>query len=295
MDLLSQMATFISVVDGNSLSAAARVHRLSLPAVSRQLAALESELGTPLVIRSTRRLRVTEAGRKWYHHSQRVLAEVEEARQAVRPGKTAYGTLVVSASLTYGSMILVPKLARIADRHPHLTIDLRVEDQLVDLVAEGVDVAIRIGSPPPDSTAFMARPIQTMQRILVAAPSWLRKHGTPRTPTEVARRECLLQITPRGVPIRYRLVRDERHELIEARGHMRSNAPMVLRDIAVRGGGIAYLPDWLVMPELASGKLRRVLPGWASPSITAFAVFRTELRDTPKLNAFLETITGRAP
>ena len=294
MDLLSQMATFISVVDGNSLSAAARVHRLSLPAVSRQLAALESELGTPLVIRSTRRLRVTEAGRKWYHHSQRVLAEVEEARQAVRPGKAAYGSLVVSASLTYGSVILVPKLARLAEKHPHLTVDLRVEDQLVDIVAEGVDVAIRIGSPPPDSTAFVARPIQTMQRILVAAPGWLRKHGMPRTPADVARRECLQQVTPRGVPIRYRLVRDDREGSIETRGHLRSNAPMVLRDIAVRGGGIAYLPDWLVAPELASGKLRRVLPGWASPPITAFAVFRTELRDTPKLNAFLETIAARA-
>lgn len=291
MDLLSQMATFVSVVDGNSLSAAARAQRLSLPAVSRQLAALESELGTPLVIRSTRRLRVTDAGQKWYRHSLRVLAEVEEARQAVRPGKTAYGTLVVSASLTYGSVILVPKLARMAEKHPHLTVDLRVEDQLVDLVAEGVDVAIRIGSPPPDSTAFVARPIQTMERVLVAAPRWLRKHGSPRTPAELSRRECLLQVTPRGVPIRYRLRRDEREEVIEVRGHVRSNAPIVLRDLAVRGGGIAYLPEWLVMPELARGELRRVLPGWASPPITAYAVFRTELRDTPRLAALLEMVT----
>jgi DNA-binding transcriptional LysR family regulator len=292
MDLLSQMATFVSLVDGNSLSAAARAQRLSLPAVSRQLAALESELGTQLVIRSTRRLRVTDAGHKWYRHSQRVLAEVEEARQAVRPGKTAHGTIVVSASLTYGSVVLVPQLARLAEKHPHLTVDLRVEDQLVDLVAEGVDVAIRIGSAPPDSTAFVARPIETMQRILVAAPRWLRKHGMPRTPAEVARRDCLSQVTPRGVPIRYRLVRDEREEVIDVRGHLRSNAPMVLRDLAVRGAGIAYLPDWLVVPELASGRLRRVLPGWASPPITAFAVFRTELRDTPRLAALLSMISA---
>jgi DNA-binding transcriptional LysR family regulator len=293
MDLLSQMATFVSVVDGNSLSAAARAQRLSLPAVSRQLAALESELGTPLVIRSTRRLRVTDAGQTWYRHSQRVLAQVEEARQAVRPGKTAHGTIVVSASLTYGSVILVPKLSRMAEKHPHLTVDLRVEDQLVDMVAEGVDVAIRIGSPPPDSTAFVARQIHTMRRILVAAPRWLRKHRMPRTPGEVARRECLLQVTPRGVPVRYRLVRDEREELIEVHGHLRSNAPLVLRDLAVRGSGIAYLSDWLVIPELASGRLRRVLPGWASPPITAFAVFRTELRDTPRLEALLSMISAR--
>ncbi len=294
MDLLSQMATFVSVVDGNSLSAAARAQRLSLPAVSRQLRALEAELGTQLVIRSTRRLRVTDAGQKWYRHSQRVLAEVEEARQAVRPGKTAHGTIVVSASLTYGSVILVPKIARLSQQHPHLIVDLRVEDQLVDLVAEGVDVAIRVGSPPPDSTAFVARPIQTMQRVLVAAPRWLRKHGVPRTPAEVGRRECLLQVTPRGAPVRYRLVRDEREEVIEVRGHLRSNAPVVLRDLAVQGSGIAYLPDWLVEPDLASGRLCRVLPGWSSAPITAFAVFRTELRDTPRLNALLSVIAGRA-
>lgn len=294
MDLLSQMATFVSLVDGNSLSAAARAQRLSLPAVSRQLRALEAELGTPLVIRSTRRLHVTDAGQKWYRHSQRVLAEVEEARQAVRPGKTAHGTIVVSASLTYGSVVLVPKLARLSEKHPHLTVDLRVEDQLVDLVAEGVDVAIRIGSPPPDSTAFVARPIQSMQRVLVAAPRWLRKHGMPRTPAEVGRRECLLQVTPRGVPVRYRLVCDEREEVVEVRGHLRSNAPVVLRDFAVGGSGIAYLPDWLVEPDLASGRLRRVLKEWSSPPITAFAVFRTELRDAPRLSALLSVIAGRA-
>lgn len=292
MDLLSQMATFVSVVDGRSLSAAARAQRLSLPAVSRQLAALEAELGTPLVIRSTRRLRITEAGEKWYRHSQKVLAEVEEARQAVRPGKTAHGTIVVSASLTYGYVVLVPKLARLAEKHPHLTVDLRVEDQLVDLVAEGVDVAIRVGSPPPDSTAFIARPLPSMQRVLVAAPRFLRKHGAPRTPAELARKECLFQVTPRGAPVRYRLVRGEREEVVEVRGHLRSNAPIVLRDLAVHGSGIAYLPEWLVAPALASGELKRVLPGWASPPITAFAVFRSELRATPRLNALLEMLTA---
>lgn len=292
MDLLSQMATFVSIVDGGSLSAASRMQRLSLPAVSRQLASLEADLGTPLVIRSTRRLRVTEAGQKWYLHSRRVLAEVEDARQAVRPSKTVHGTIVVSASFTYGYVVLAPKLARLSERHPHLTVDLRVEDQLVDLVGEGVDVAIRIGSPPPDSTAFVARPLHTMRRVLVAAPRFLKKHGTPRSPAELASKECLFQVTPRGVPVRYRLVRDGREEVVDVRGHLRSNAPIVLFDLAVRGSGIAYLPEWLVEPAIENGTLKRVLPGWASPPIVAFAVFRTELRDARRLEALLEVFAA---
>src|SRR6476469_1159041 len=137
MDLLDQMATFVRVVEGKSLSAAARAQRLSLPAVSRQLRALEEELGATLVVRSTRRLHVTDAGRAWYEQSLRVLRQVEEARASVRGTGAVQGTLVVSASLTFGSMIIVPRLAKLAEKHPELTIDLRLEDQLIDLVGEG--------------------------------------------------------------------------------------------------------------------------------------------------------------
>jgi DNA-binding transcriptional LysR family regulator len=290
MDLLTQMATFVRVVDGNSLSAAARAQRLSLAAVSRQLTALEAELGASLLIRSTRRLRVTDAGRDWYRHSVRVLREVEEARAAVRPSTTARGTIVVSASLTYGSVILVHRLGGLAEKHPHLLVDLRLEDQLVDIVGEGVDVAIRVGSPPPDSTSFIAHPIHSMKRVLVAAPRFLRKHGVPRTPRELAQRECLLQVTPRGVTIRFKLERAEEEETVDVRGHIRSNAPIALRDLAIGGAGIAYLPDWLVNEAIADGRLRRVLPAWASPPIVAWAVHRAELREAPRLRALLSVI-----
>src|SRR3954467_2942463 len=110
MDLLAQMATFMSVVEGKSLSAAARARRLSLPAVSRQLRALEADLGTSLIVRSTRRLHVTDAGMQWYEHCQRTLREVESAREAMRGSKAVRGTLVVSASLSFGSEIIVPRL-----------------------------------------------------------------------------------------------------------------------------------------------------------------------------------------
>lgn len=290
MDLLDQMATFVRVVDGKSLSAAARARRLSLPAVSRQLRALESDLGAVLVVRSTRNLRVTEAGQRWYDHCVRVLRDIDEARASVRETRGVQGNLVVSASLTFGSQIIVPRLRPLVDRHPRLTIDLRLEDALVDLVGEGVDVAVRAGSPPPDSTAFFAQPLFAMHRVLVASPGWLRKHGTPRSPRELGRCDCLVQVTPAGTVVRWTLLRGAEQATPDVRGRVRTNAPSALRDLALDGAGIAYLPDWVVEAALSDGRLRRVLPGWVSPPIWAWAVHRTELRGAPKLRAFVEAL-----
>lgn len=292
MDLLAQMATFVSVVDGKSLSAAARAQRISLPAVSRQLRALEADLGASLIVRSTRRLHVTDAGRRWYEHCARVLREVDEARAAVRPTTAVRGTLVVSASLTFGSVVVLPRLPKLAERHPHLVVDLRLEDQLVDIVAEGVDVAIRAGTPPPDSTSFVAHPLASMDRVLVASPRWLKKHGMPREPELLARKPCLVQVTLAGAVVQWKLRRDGEERIVHVHGQLRSNAPIALRDLAVEGAGIAYLPDFLVAGDLEAGRLRRVLPEWSSPPLAALAVHRAELRGAPRLRAFLDAMTG---
>lgn len=291
MDLLAQMATFVRVVDGKSLSAAARSQRLSLPAVSRQLSALESELGVTLLVRSTRRLHVTDAGRRWYAHCVRILQDVEEARASVRDTRGVRGTLVVSASLTFGSLVLVPRLAELMGRHPQLVVDLRLEDRLADLVGEGVDLAIRAGTPPPDSTAFVAHPLGTMYRVLVAAPRFIKKHGMPRDPAQLTRAACLAQVTPAGTVIQWTLRAGEETKRVEGRAAMRSNAPIALRDVAVSGAGIAYLPEFLVKDDLARRRLRRVLPAWRSPPLTAWALYRTELRGSPRIAAFLEGLT----
>ncbi len=137
MDLLAQMATFVRVVETGSLSAAARAQKLSLPAVSRQLRTLEEDLGAALITRLTRRLAVTEAGQRWYEHCLRILNELENARGAV--GGSVRGTLVVSAAVTLGMYLLVPRLATLIQRHPGLAIDLCLEDRVIDLVGEAVE------------------------------------------------------------------------------------------------------------------------------------------------------------
>lgn len=286
MDLLSQMATFVRVVDGQSLSSAARSLGLSLPAVSRQLTQLELDLGASLVVRSTRRLHVTEAGLRYYEHCQRVLGDIEQVRHDLRASRTAAGTLVVSASFTYGTLVVARRLPALLEKHPRLRIDLRLEDHLTDLVGEGVDVAIRAGSPPPNSSSVVAQPLTEMRRVVVAAPRLRR----PRRPADLANMPALLQVTPSGASVRWVLTREGETATVEAQGRLRMSAPAALRELAVAGAGFAYLPSWLVEDDLSAGRLRLALPGWESPPITAYALFRTELRGAPRLRALVEAL-----
>lgn len=309
MDLLTRMQTFVSIVEGKSLSAAARTQGLSLPAVSRQLSALEAELGGVLIVRSTRSLHVTEAGQAFYGHAVSVLRELELARAAVAPGSGAVGRLVVSASLTFGQLQIVPRLAEFARHHPHLQLDLRLEDQLVDLVGEGVDIAVRAGTAPPNSTAYMAQRLLETRRVLVAAPAYLRKHGTLRALEQLRVRSCLVQVTLSGQVIRWVLqytgrepqvrkgdrprtgqaeVNPAEPRAVDVRPAMRCNAPLALCDLALSGAGIAYLPEFVVAQALASGRLKRVLGEWSSPPLFVSALYRAELRQAPRVRAFLD-------
>lgn len=286
------MGTFVRVVEGKSLSAAARAQRLSLPAVSRQLSALEADLGTTLIVRSTRKLHLTEAGRRWYEQCVRLLREIDDARADVRSDEAVSGTIVLSVSLTFGTTIVVPRLRRLVEKHPRLVVDLRLEDQLVDIVAEGVDIAVRAGSPPPDSTAFVAHPILVMKRIVVASPRWLRKHGTPRRPDQLVAKGALAQVTLAGTLVRWTLRRGDEEHAFEPRGSLRTNAPVALRTLALDGLGMAFIPEWLVADDLAEGRLRRVLPDWSSGPMSAWAIHRTELRGSPRLRAVLDALTA---
>jgi DNA-binding transcriptional LysR family regulator len=290
MDLLDQMATFVKVVETGSLSAAGRARALSLPAVSRQLAALESDLGVSLVARTTRRLGVTEVGQRWYAHCVRVLREVDDARADVADRRTAGGRLVVSASVTLGQRFVVPLVAPLTRRHPALTVDLRLEDRVIDLAADAVDVAIRAGLPPPDSASLVAHRFLSFQRVAVAAPSYLRGRGTPRTPEQLAAHTCLTQVSDAGAPT-WTLVRDGGAEVrVAVRGPVRSTLPAALLRLAVDGAGVALLPAWLVGDDLAAGRLRRLLPAWASPPVHAYALLRTAVRTSPRVRAFLAAL-----
>ena len=295
MDLLDRLALFVRIVEAKSLSGAARASRLSLPAVSRSLRALERELDTTLVVRSTRRLHVTEAGTELHRRALRLLRDVDDARAAVTGGTEVRGTLVVSASIAYGTSIVAPRLPKLLASHPKLELELRLDDGLASLVGDGVDVAIRAGFPPPDSTAFVAKQLAPMSRLVVAAPRWLEKHRTPRAPRDLSRHPGLLQVTTRGTAVTWELSSGSKSETVEPVSRMRSHAPSVLRDLCIQGAGLAYLPDALVADALASGALVRVLESWQGPPIRTWAVYRAELRGAPRLEAFLDVLPRPHP
>jgi DNA-binding transcriptional LysR family regulator len=292
MDLLSQMATFVRVVEAGSLSSAARGLRLSLPAVSRQLSALEDELGAPLLLRTTRRLTVTEAGRQYYARCLRILREVEEARGEVRAGREVAGRLTVTAPVTFGLSHVTPHLPALLERHPGLHVDLLLEDRVTDLVGEGVDVALRAGIAPPDSTAFMAHPLMTFHRIPVASPRYLKHRGEPKAPEALARHAALVQLPGAGSAGTWHFQREGKEVAVEVTGPLRISAPLALRDAAVAGLGVALLPEWLVAGDVAEGRLQALLPGWGTPPQTLSAVHRMELRGAARVRAFLEHLRG---
>jgi DNA-binding transcriptional LysR family regulator len=290
MDLLAQMQTFVHVVEAGSLSAAARACRLSLPAVSRQLSSLERELGAALIARSTRRLHVTAAGRSWYEHCVRILRDVEDARDSIGRSRALRGQLTVSASFTYALCHVLPRLSALTGRHPELRIDLRLEDQMVSLVGEGVDVAVRAGAPPPQSTSFIAHPLAQFRRVAVATPGYLRRHGKPRNPDELARRECLVQLGSQGPLTTWSFERGGELEQVQVRGALRVSAPIAVRELARAGLGVALLPEWLVQEDIEQQRLVRLLEDFQTPLISAWAIHRTELRGVARVRALISAL-----
>lgn len=294
MDLLAQMQTFVHVVEAGSLSNAARAARLSLPAVSRQLSSLEDELGVGLIARSTRRLHVTAAGRTWYAHCVRILREVEDARASVGRSRAVRGQLTVSASFTFALCTVLPCLAELKRRHPELNVDLRIEDHVVSLVGEGVDVAVRAGVPPPQSTAFIAHPLAQFRRVAVAAPSYLRRHGKPRSPSELSRHECLVQLGSRGPLATWSFERAGEQQRVEVRGALRTSTPLAVRELARAGVGVALLPEWVVREDIAQQRLALLLEDFQTPLLSAWAIHRTELRGVARVRALVGALRERA-
>lgn len=284
MDFLDQMGTFVDIVDAGSLSAAARRRRLSLAAVSRQLGALEKELGAPLLVRTTRTMTITDAGRQFYQHALQTLRDVDAARASVRD--RAGGTLRVSAGITIGLEQLVHALPAFADAHPSLAIELRLEDHASDLVRDGVDVALRSGLAPPDSTSMLAKELTRFRRWVVASPRYARAHGTPKTAAALAKHRALIQLSDLGELSTWQLGDD----IIHVRGTLRCTAPSALRQLAIAGAGIAFLPDWLVRDDVAAHRLMRVLSDLESPPVSVWALHRIELRDAPRVRVFLDHV-----
>jgi DNA-binding transcriptional LysR family regulator len=249
---------FAEVVECGSLSAGGRALGLSPAAASKRLAALEERLGARLIHRTTRRLSTTEAGQAFYDEVRAILAAVEaaEARVAGR-AETPSGRLRISAPTSFGRLHVAPHLPAFLDRHPLVEAELLLDDGYGDILAERIDVAIRI-APEPASPGLTARLLAPNRRILCAAPDYLERYGEPASLGALAGYRLLA--ARHQSP--WRLESGRTRPTIEVNSHVATNSSEVVRELALAGVGIALRSTWDVGTELASGVLRRILPEW---------------------------------
>ena len=251
---LALLDVFRDVLRSGSFAAAARGRNVDPSAVSRQIAALERELGFALFDRTTRRLAPTEAGRVYGERIAGVLEELDLARERGRDAmENLAGELRVGASVAFGERWLVPRLASFRARHPRLTLDLRLSDAVVDIAAEGIDVALRLG--PRVEGAFVASRLMDTNYRVVAAPSYLARRGRPSSPQALREHDCLAFALP-GYRSRWRFRgADGRSETVDVRAGLVASNALALRRAALDGMGVALLADWTIDADVADGTL----------------------------------------
>jgi DNA-binding transcriptional LysR family regulator len=287
LDDINELRTFVSVVAARSLSAAARDMDLALSVVSKRLAALERRTGIRLIARSTRRLAPTAEGMDLYERAQRILAEVDQAEAALTSGQAEpQGLLRVSAPVAFGRLHVSPVCGDLVRAHPMLSIDLVLTDRLVDLIEEGIDVVVRIG-PPKDSQLVMRKLIDDY-RIVVGAPDYLQRRGTPAAPAELEAHDC---VHYRGVGAHWRLVSLAGGAVeVRADSRLRSNSGEVALDWALAGCGLV-MNSWVdVKDHLRSGRLVHVLPEWRSESAPVCALFPSSRQLPARVRVFIDAI-----
>jgi DNA-binding transcriptional LysR family regulator len=292
MDLLQHMATFVRIADAGSISKAARSLRLSVAMASRHLRGLEEHLGVELVRRTTRHLSLTEAGTEFLVRSRALLAGVDEARDALQPGKGAAGLLIVSLPVSFGLAQVGPLFPALLEKHPRLKLDLRFEDRFVDLLTDGVDIAVRAGVRPPDSPFVVARKLAVVERVLCASPAFLKKHAALRSIDALGRLPCVLQGPP---PTLWTFETEDGPKAIEVFGRVRTNNVFSIREAALAGAGLARLPLWIVDEDLKRRRLLRVLPELSMPLIEVFGMFHKGSRGSAAIRATLDFLQEELP
>lgn len=291
MDRFEAMAVFVKVAEAGSLSAAARELGLSLTSVSRQLAALEERLGIRLVLRTTRRLALTEAGRLYHEQARRILGEVEEAEQALTAHQSEpAGRLHVSAPTLIGRLKLAPLLPEVLARHPALAIELTLTDRAVDLVEDGIDLAIRIGRLPDSS--LVVRRLGGIRMRVCAAPEYLARRGEPAVPEDLAGHDCVIFAATPG-PVSWPFQTAAGRVTVPVAARLRANDLDAAVAAALAGAGLVRAPSWQVADLVAAGRLTPVLAGYERPSAPVQALFLPSRLLSPKIRLFTDFLAER--
>jgi DNA-binding transcriptional LysR family regulator len=291
MDRLAGIPAFEGVVAAGSFAGAARALGLSVAAVSKQVRALEDRLGVRLLQRTTRQVRLTEAGERFHERCQRILADLEDAeREVAERQATARGRVRVSAPMSFGQRHIGPVASAFLESHPDVAIDLVLDDRFVDLLAEGFDVAVRVAELRDSS--LVARRLCASRRVLCAAPAYLAQHGAPAAPDELVAHRCIgYAYMASGCDWPFRTPGGRR--LVRVHGPVMSNNGDVVRVLALDGCGIALLPTFLVADDLRDGRLREVLPDQLDGDPAVWIVQPTRRHVPLAVRAFVEFLVAR--
>ncbi len=294
MDPVSDMKIFSRIVACGSLSAAGRDLGLSVAVVSKRLMGLEQRLGVRLLNRTTRRLGTTAEGTQYYERCTRILAEIEATEAAVGSGGVIpRGPLKVSASPSFGRQHVAPYIRDFVARHPQVHVTLDLNPSVVNIIEDGVDVAIRIADLRDCDTNLVARRLAVNRRVVCGSPDYFAKFGVPRTPSDLLRHNCLV-LSPAGM--RQDLWRFDTADgpvSIRVSGNLVCNTGDVLRDWALAGLGLALKSTWDVGPDLRSGRLRAVLTDQLKPGFAISAVYAANRHVSAKVKAFIEFLAER--
>jgi DNA-binding transcriptional LysR family regulator len=297
-DLLTGMRAFVHVVDSGSFAGAARALGVSRPALTKYVAQLERQLETQLLVRSTRRVSTTPAGRAFYPRAAAVLEQTEEAVRSVTDRSAALrGTLRVNAPMSFGHLHLADAVAAFLAEHPDVRLEVVLSDRFVDLIAEGFDVSVRIAEPV-FPTSLVVAPLASTERVLCASPEYLAGAPPLEHPQDLRQQRCLFYGYQSSGHV-WRLECPGEPGTNSARTHsvpvpctLWSNNGEVLRKVARRGEGVALLPTFIVGADLAEGRLVRVLPSYRLEPLTVHVLHARHQNVSPRVLAFVTHLKG---
>jgi DNA-binding transcriptional LysR family regulator len=290
-DRLQELQVFVRAAESGSFSRAARELGLTQPSVSRILSALEKRLGVQLLLRTTRQVTLTEAGAAFLDRARQIQADLDEAEHAARGVDSLQGTVRLAVPILYGTVRVIPHLSALLDLHPGLKIDLTVADHFQDLIAEGADIAIRIGKLADSSMG--GRLLESLQRIVVAAPSYLTQRGRPHTPPDLAAHDCILGPGAFGGGDAWTFTRDRTALSVQVRGRMRTQSGPGVLSSARAGLGLAITSRIAADEAIRQGELIRVLEDYSLEPVAVNAVFPAGPRPSPKVRAVVEFLAQR--
>lgn len=293
MDRLDAIRLYLRVVEAGSFAAAARDAGVGQPAVSKQIAALELRYGARLLHRTSRSLAVTEVGQVFYEAGVRLLDEMEAAEGLVRRAQSAPSGLVrVTTAPAFGRLRLLPHLPAFFRQYPEISVELNVSDRTINLVEEGVDLAVHVG--PIADSSMAARRIATSRVVTVAAPAYLAERGEPMSPSELEHHSCIV-FAPRHEPRPWTFQGKSGPISHAPRGVFRTADAEQIRAAALAGLGVAHAPDWLFEGDVAAGSVRRILEAYEPEPLAISTIHPSGRRLPAKVKAFIDFLAEVLP